>query len=49
MVDGGFMWDGQDPAVTQEKDKTRDTKDNSKGGGTSPPSNHSFKVKEKER
>ena len=46
IVDGGLMWAGQYPAVNQEKYETRDIKDNSKGGGTSPPSNHIFKVKE---
>ena len=49
MANGGFLRSGQDPAVNQDKDETRDMENNSKGGGTSPPSNHSFKVKEKER
>ena len=49
MLDGGLLWAGQDPAVTQEKDETIDMEDKSKGGGPIPPSNHSFKVKEQER
>ena len=49
MLDGGLLLAGQDPAVTQEKDETRDMEDKSKGGGPIPPSNHSFKVKEQER
>ena len=47
MVDGGLLWAGQDPAVTQDIYKTRDTEYNNKGGGTSLPSNHSYKVKSK--
>ena len=49
MVDGGLLRAGQDPAVTQDRAKTRDTEYNNKGGGTSLPSNHSFKVNSKER
>ena len=45
MVDGGFMWAGQDPDVIQEKYETRHMEYNSKIGSQSPPSNHSFKVK----
>ena len=43
MMDGVLMWYGQYPDVTQEKDETRDTEDKSKGGGSSPQNNHSFK------
>ena len=49
IVDGGLLRAGQDPSVTQDRSKTRDTEDNNKGGGTSLPSNHSFKVNIKER
>ena len=48
MADGGLLWAGQDPDMTQERAKTRDTEDNNKGGGPSLPINHSFKVKSKE-
>ena len=44
-MDGGLLWAGQDPAVTQEKDETGFMEDKIKWGGPSPPSNHSFKVK----
>ena len=47
MVYGGFLWAGKYPAVTQDKDETRDMKYNSKGVGPSPPSNHSLKLKSK--
>ena len=30
MADGGLLWAGQDPAMTQERAKTRDTEDNNK-------------------
>ena len=43
MVDGVFLWAGKDLAVAQEKDEKRDMEDNSKWGGPSPPSKHSFK------
>ena len=43
MVDGGLLWSGKDPSVTQEKYETRDMEDKSKGCGPIPPSNHSFK------
>ena len=46
MVDEGFLWDGKDSAVTQEKYKRGEMEYKSKGGGPRPPSNHSFKVKE---
>ena len=49
MVDGVLMWSGKDPALTQNRTKTRQTEDNNKGGGPSLPSNHSFKFKTKER
>ena len=49
IVGGGLLQAGQDPAMTQDRAKTRDTEDNNKGGGTSLPSNHSFKVNSKER
>ena len=44
MVDGGLLLYGQDTYVTQEKYETGDTEEKSKGGGPSPPSNHSFKA-----
>ena len=47
-MNGGLLWSGQNPAVTQEKDETRYTEENSKGGGPSPSSNHSFKFIEQE-
>ena len=49
MVDGGLMWSGQYPAETQERVETGDTEYKNKGGGPRLPSNHSFKVKSKER
>ena len=48
MVGGGLLWARQDPAVTKERAKTRDTEDNNKGGGPSIPTNHSFKIQNKE-
>ena len=49
MVDGVFLWDGQYPAVTEDKYETRDTEDKIKVVVPIPPSNHIFKVKEQER
>ena len=49
MVDGGLLWDGQDPYVTQERAETRDMEYKNKVDGISLPSNHSFKVNSKER
>ena len=49
MVDGWLLWAGQDPAVAQEKDETRDMEYNIKGGGPIPQTNQSFKVKGQER
>ena len=49
MVDGVFLWDGQDPAVTQDKYETRDTEDKIKGVVPIPPSNHILKFKYQER
>ena len=49
MVDGVFMWSGQDIAVIKERAGKRDTEDKNKGDGPSLPSNHSFKYKSKER
>ena len=33
MADRGFLFDGQDPEVTQERSETRDTEDRNKGDG----------------
>ena len=46
-MDKGLPWAGQYPAANQQKDETRDIEDKSKGGCPSPPSNHSFKFKDK--
>ena len=45
MLDGGFLWSGQDTDETKETDETRDMEDNSKGDGKIPPSNCSWKLK----
>ena len=49
MVGGGLLRAGQYPAVTQDRAETRDVENENKGGVPIPPSNHSFKVKSKER
>ena len=41
---GGLLCAGQDQEVTEDIAETRDTEDNNKEGGPSPPSNHSFEV-----
>ena len=46
MVDGGLLWSGQDPSVTQEKYETGYMEDKIKGGMPIPQSNRSFIVKE---
>ena len=46
-MDGGLLCARQDPSVTQERTETRNTEDKNKGGGPSPPSNHSLKLKAK--
>ena len=45
MANGGLLWSGKDPDVTEEKYETRDMKEKSKEGAPIQPSNHSFKIK----
>ena len=39
MVDGGLLWSGKDPAVTQDRAETRDTEDKNERYDTRLPSN----------